>query len=92
MEKKQDLEDDLNFNDDLTKLRSSLLYKAHKIYKADRLNGAWSFNGKAFIKDAKDEKHEVKAESSIDGLSSKRPIVRKKDEPTSATPSSPVTY
>ena len=85
MEKKQDLEDDLFFNDDLTKLRSNLLYKARKTFKADRLNGAWSYNGKVYVKDAKDEKHEVKSESAIDRLSSKRPILRKRDAGNGAT-------
>ena len=77
MEKKQDLGDNLYFNDDLTKLRSTVLYKARKVFKADRLNGAWSFNGKVFVKDEKDVKHEVKSETDVDKLSSKRPIERK---------------
>ena len=99
MEKKQDLGDDLYFNDDLTRHRSSLLYKARRIFKADRLNGAWSYNGKVYIKDAKDVKHEVKSESAIDELASKNPINRKKDtksrassEPPSAAGSSASTH
>ena len=79
MEKKQDLEDDLYFNDDLTRLRSNLLYKARKVFKADKLNGAWAYNGKVYIKDAKDAKYEIKSELDIDRLASKKPIDRKKD-------------
>ena len=87
MERKQDLEDDLFFNDDLTKLRSNLLYKARKSFKADRLNEAWSYNGNVYVKDAKDENYEVKSESAIDKLSSKRPIGRRRDAGNGATSS-----
>ena len=89
MEKKQDLGDDLYFNDDLTRHRSNLLYKARRIFKADRLNGAWSYNGKVYIKDAKDVKHKVKSESAIDELVSKNPIYRKKDTKSSASSEPP---
>ena len=80
MEKKKDLKDDFYFNEDLTKLRSNLLFKAHKVYKADQLNGAWSYNGKVYVKDAKNGKYEIKSETDIDKLASRKPISRKKDD------------
>ena len=77
------------FNDDLTRHRSNLLYKARKIFKADRLNGAWSYNGKVYIKDAKDVKYEVKSESAIDELASKNHINGKKATKSSASSEPP---
>lgn len=66
MTKKKDLGDDLFFNDDLTKTRGELLYEARKCKKAKRIKGAWSFDGRIFIKDNADSTHEITSTDDIE--------------------------
>lgn len=51
--KKKDLKAGLYFNEDLTKVRSELLFKARKLFTAERLFGAWFFGGSIYVRDAK---------------------------------------
>ena len=80
MEKKQNLQDDMYFNEDLTKLRSNLLYKARKVYKADRLNGAWSYSVSVYVKDARNAKYEIRSELDIDKLATERQLIGRRTE------------
>ena len=55
MMKKKDLKAGLYFNEDLTKVRSELLFKTRKLFKAERLFGAWCFGGSIYVRDTKNE-------------------------------------
>ena len=50
-------------NEDLTRLRSQLLYQARKLKKAGKITDTWSFDGKILVKDRQNKiKHIQKAE------------------------------
>ena len=66
MKKKKDLSNDLYFNEDLTKKRDELLFQARRRRNADKLNGAWSYDGRVYIRDVLDDIKEVKSEIDID--------------------------
>lgn len=74
MIKKQDLDEGLYFNKDLTKLHGELLYESRKLFKADRLHGAWSFGGRVYVKDTKGDKHEIKSVTDVKRLASRVPV------------------
>lgn len=61
MKKKKELGEGLYFNEDLTKDRGELLYEARKCRKANKLKGAWSFDGRIYIKDLLNNTHEIKS-------------------------------
>lgn len=84
MSKKQDLADGIYFNEDLTRLRGEILYESRKLFKADRLFGAWSFAGRVFVKDTKGEKHEVKSVDDVIRLASRRLVKRTANQKKSA--------
>lgn len=46
-------------NEDLTKVRSGLLYEARKLLKAEVVKGAWSSDGNILVKDRKDHVHRI---------------------------------
>ena len=46
-------------NEDLTKLRSGLLYNARSLVKVELLKGAWSSDGNILVKDSKDKVHRI---------------------------------
>ena len=66
MKKKKDLSGGMYFNEDLTKKRGEILYQARRRRKADKLNGAWSYDGRVYIRDILDGITEVKSEMDID--------------------------
>ena len=66
MKKKKELAGGLYFNEDLTKTRGELLYQARQRRKNDKLNGAWSYDGRVYIKDILNGTREVKSELEID--------------------------
>ena len=66
MKKKKELPSGTYFNEDLTKSRGELLYQARRRRKNDKLNGAWCYDGRIYIKDILNETREVKTELDID--------------------------
>ena len=66
MKTKKDLSNDLYFNEDLTKKRGELLFQARRLRNVDKLNGAWSYDGRVYIRDVLDDIKEVKSEIDID--------------------------
>lgn len=47
-------------NEDLTKLRSKLLFDARTLVKVDKLKSAYSTNGKIFVRDNSDDRYLIK--------------------------------
>lgn len=76
MMKKKDLKAGLYFNEDVTKVRSELLFKARKLFRAERIFGAWCFGGCIYVRDTKNEKHEFKSVDEIERLASHEPVKR----------------
>ena len=70
--------DGVFLNEDLTQRRSKLLYEARLKVKENYLQGAWSMDGRLFIKDHKDKVFRLNNESDISAHVSKNPIPRKK--------------
>lgn len=68
MSKKKELGTNLFFNDDLTRIRGEVLYQARKCRKAKRLKGAWSFDGRIFIKCLDDSTQEVNSLLDIEAV------------------------
>ena len=66
MKKKKELSDNLFFNEGLTKKRGELLYQARRRRKADKLKGAWSYDGRVYIRDILEGTKEVRTEIEID--------------------------
>lgn len=52
-------------NEDLTKFRSEILFEARSLRRAKKLNSAYSSDGKIFVRDLQDRRHQV---SSLDDL------------------------
>ena len=46
-------------NEDLTKVRSGILFESRKLVKAELLKGAWSSDGNILVKDLKDYVHRI---------------------------------
>ena len=84
MRKKQDLANGIYFNEHLTPLRSEILYKARRLFKEERLFGAWSLGGRVFVKDTTGEKHEVKSIKHVESLASRIPVKRPQSARSSA--------
>lgn len=59
-------------NEDLTRARSNLLFKARQKVKAKCLKGAWSSDGTVLIKDNNDLVHKITAESDLVSYSGPR--------------------
>ena len=55
-------------NEDLTKLRSKVLFEAHKVVKADCAKGAWSSDGNILIKDYDDVVHKLTSVEYLNGI------------------------
>lgn len=68
MKKKKELSEGLYFNEDLTKKRGELLYEARKRRKANKLKGAWSFDGRVYIKDMMNDTHEIMSLIKIEAI------------------------
>ena len=49
------------------------------------MNGAWSYSGRVYVKDAKSDKYEIKCETDIDKLASRKPLPRNKDTTKGST-------
>ena len=84
MRKKQDLANGIYFNEHLTPLRSEILYKARRLFKEERLFGAWSLGWRVFVKDTTGEKHEVMSIKHIESLASRTPVKRPQTARSSA--------
>lgn len=55
----------LYINEDLTKIRSKLLYLARCLVRVKELNVAYSSDGKIFIRDCDDRRHLIKNDSDL---------------------------
>ena len=55
----------IGLNEDLTKVRSKLLYEARKCVKANKLLGAWSSDGRILVKNKKETINVVTCEEDI---------------------------
>ena len=55
-------------NEDLTKLRSQVLFEARKVVKADRAKGAWSSDGNILIRDHADIVHRLTSMTELSGI------------------------
>ena len=55
-------------NEDLTKLRSKVLFEARKVVKADRAKGAWSSDGNILIKDYGDVVHRLTSDDDLNDI------------------------
>ena len=55
-------------NEDLTKLRSKVLFEARKVVKADCAKGAWSSDGNILIKDYDDVVHRLTSVDDLNGI------------------------
>ncbi|KAK3099490.1 hypothetical protein FSP39_005234 [Pinctada imbricata] len=53
-------------NDDLTRTRSNLLYRARCLVKTRALEKAWSANGNVFVRDLRGTKHRIDNEDALD--------------------------
>lgn len=67
-------------NEDLTKSRSKLLWEARQRVKGDFLWGAWSADGRLFLKDVKDKVHKLTCSDDIVKFASKVPV-KKPEKP-----------
>ena len=73
-------------NEDLTKFRSTLLFKSRKLVKERRLLlGAWSSNGSVLIKDNADDVHRIMKEADLS------PFVNAVPRPVTPPPAEPPT-
>lgn len=52
---------DVFISEDLTKKRSEILYHARQLVKQNKLNAAFSLDGRIFIKDSEDKRHQVES-------------------------------
>lgn len=59
-------------NEDLTKLRMDLLYKARVRVKSKFLKGAWSSDGTILVKDNADVVHRISCEADLSGFNTAR--------------------
>ena len=50
---------DIFVNEDLTKRRSEILFEARKLRRANKLNSAYSSDGKIIVRDKKDTKYQI---------------------------------
>lgn len=53
-------------NEDLTKRKSDLLYKARQLKKRNAVNQAWSWDGRIFVKDKRDERFLIASETDFE--------------------------
>lgn len=63
-------------NEDLTKLRSGILYEARKLMKAELIKGAWSSDGNILVKDRKDHVHRVSSLGDLNQFHAQEAISR----------------
>ena len=77
--------DGVFLNEDLTKSKSKLLYQARLKVKSNYLQGAWSMDGRLFIKDYKDKVFRLTSVSDINAHVSEHPVPRKKKTDAQAT-------
>ena len=77
--------DGIFLNEDLTKTISKLLSDARLKVKGDYLQGAWSMDGRLFIKDFKDKVFRLTSSADIEAHSSKTPQQRKKTKTGNAS-------
>ncbi|XP_053385838.1 uncharacterized protein LOC123539936 [Mercenaria mercenaria] len=61
-------------NEDLTKARSSLFYKARQLLRDRFLAGAWTYDGAVVVKDANRKIHRVNSEAELMKIKSPTPI------------------
>ena len=60
-------------NEDLTKLRSGILYEARKLMKAELIKGAWSSDGNILVKDRKDHVYRVSSLGDLNQFHAQEP-------------------
>lgn len=91
--KRKDLRDmehmkHLYVNEDLTKLRSKLLYDARCLFRVDILKAAYASDGKVFVRDQEDHRHLIKTDSDIaefgDPKEARNELARRARQPPSA--------
>lgn len=63
-------------NEDLVKSRSKLLWEARQKVKGNFLWGAWSVDGRLFLKDVKDKVHKLTCSEDVARCASKVPVKR----------------
>ena len=70
-------------NEDLTKSRSTLLYKSRKLVRERRILGAWSSNGTVLIKDNTENVHKILKETDLSPFvdAVPRPLIPLQNEP-----------
>lgn len=73
-------------NEDLTQSRSKLLYEARVKVKGSYLKGAWSTDGRLFIKDFNDKVHRLKNVQDISEHSSATPVKRSDERSSTSAP------
>ena len=78
-------------NEDLTRSRSKLLWEARQKVKDNFLWGAWSADGRLFLKDVSDKTHKLTCSDDIKRHASNVPVKKpKKPAPSGAPDSEPV--
>ena len=55
-------------NEDLTKMRSHLLWLARQKKKMNSINDCWSFNGKIMVKDSQNQIKQIKSQPDLDAF------------------------
>lgn len=67
--------DGIFLNEDLTKIRSSLLYEARKLTKGESpsLQGAWTSDGRILLKDRRGKVHRISSQAEIDTVAAIEP-------------------
>lgn len=63
-------------NEDLTRMRSSLFYRARQLVKDRFLNGAWTYDGTIMVKDASQNIHRITCENELLSAKCSQPIKR----------------
>ena len=75
--------DGVFINEDLTKFRSTLLFKSRKLVRERRILGAWSSNGTVLIKDNIENVHKIMKETDLSPFvdAVPRPLIPPQAEP-----------
>lgn len=71
-------------NEDLTKVRSGILYEARKLLKAELVKGAWSSDGNILVKDRTDHVHRITNSADLAQFHLSHEELRNRQPPTSS--------
>ena len=69
-------------NENLTKTRSVLLYEARKLFKSDRLMGAWTSDGTVLVKDNSEKVHRINTFSDLAAFEAQEPRPHPRTKPS----------